>query len=89
MLRRGKSMSLATAALLLSSLSISIARAEDTAVRKQSVYPRIQDQPLTSNKHGMTPDEQAELKKKLIDARDRQSQVRAKESPALAKPKKP
>ena len=87
MLRRGRSMSLATAALLLSSLSIS--RAEDTAVRKQSVYPRIQDQTLTINKHGMTPDEQAKLKKKLIDARDRQSQVKAKESPARAKPKKP
>ena len=87
MLRRGKNMSLAAAALLLSSLSIS--RAEDTAVRKQSVYPRIQDQPLTINKHGMTPDEQAKLKKKLIDARDRQSQVKVKESPARAKPKKP
>jgi hypothetical protein len=37
----------------------------------------------------MTPDEQAKLKKKLIDARDRQSQVKAKESPARAKPKKP
>ena len=76
-------MSLATTALLL---SVSIARAEDTAVRKQSVYPRIQDQPLTTNKHGMTPDEQAKLKKKLIDARDRQSQVKAKES--LASPAK-
>jgi hypothetical protein len=37
----------------------------------------------------MTPDEQAKLKKKLIDARERQSQVKAKESPARAKPKKP
>ena len=86
MLRRRKSMSLPTTALLL---SVSIARAEDTAVRKQGVYPRIQDQPSTTNKHGMTPDEQAKLKKKLIDARDRQSQVKAKESLAHAKPKKP
>jgi hypothetical protein len=77
-------MSLATTALLL---SVSIARAEDTAVRKQGVYPPIQDQPSTTNKHGMTPDEQAQLKKTLIDARERQS--KAKESPARAKPKKP
>ena len=87
MLRPRKSMSLATTALLL---SVSIARAEDTAVRKQGLYPRIQDQPLTTNKHGMTPDEQAKLKKKLIDARERQSQVKAKESLASpAKSKKP
>jgi hypothetical protein len=43
MMRNGKTMSLATAALLLSGLSISIARAEETSIPKQSADPRLQD----------------------------------------------
>jgi hypothetical protein len=73
---------LATAALLLSHLSISIARAEETAVPKQGTYPRLEDQP--TNKPQITADELEKLKKELINARDK-----AKGSTAPTKSKKP
>jgi hypothetical protein len=37
----------------------------------------------------MTVDEQSKLKKELSDARDRQTQVKAKEDAQRSKPKKP
>jgi hypothetical protein len=89
MLRNGKTLSLATAALLLLSVqSISIAWAEDAAVSKRSAYPELKDQSSTSNKPGMTAGEQEKLKNDLINARER-SQVKAKENAARPKPKKP
>ena len=89
MLRKTKTRSLATAALL-SSLSISIAWAEETTVPKQkSAYPQLTDQPPAGKMPRMTPDEQEKLKKDLIDARGRQSRVKAKESPTRGKPKEP
>jgi hypothetical protein len=90
MLRNGKTTSFATAALLLLAHSISTARAETTAVPKQSAYSRVQDLPPKREKPGMTVDEQSKLKKELIDARDRQtSHVKAGESAARPKTKKP
>ncbi len=81
MLRNGKAMWLATAALLLSYLWISIARAQET-IPKQSTYPRLEDQP--SNKPRTTADELEKLKKEMINARDK-----AKRSAAPTKAKKP
>ena len=91
---------LAAATLLLYCLSLSgcatstnssmmDARAESPARPKTSGYPAVHDLPLKHEKPAITADEQAKLKKELIDARDRQSQVKAKESPARANPKKP
>jgi hypothetical protein len=63
------------AVLLLSGLWFGMcadARAEATTAHKQSAYPRVQDEPVTRDKPSMTADEQAKLKKDLIDARDRQ-----------------
>ena len=88
MLRNGKTTSFATAALLLSALSISTAWAEATAVPKQSAFPLVEDLPPKREKPGMTVDEQSKLKKELIDARDRQtSHVKAGESAARSKTK--
>jgi hypothetical protein len=87
MLITGKAVSLA-AALLLPCLSISIATAETAAASKHSADPQLPD-PSTRDRPGMTVDEQEKLKKELIDARNRQSQVKAKESAAHAKAKKP
>ena len=71
-------------------LSISTARAETTAVPKQSAYPQVQDLPPKREQPGMTVDEQSKLKKESIDARDRQtSHVKAGESAARPKTKKP
>ena len=57
---------------------------------EKSAYPQLQNQPSTSNKPGMTADEQEKVKKELIDARDRQTpHVKAGASAARAKPKKP
>jgi hypothetical protein len=89
MLRHRKTMTLATAALLLSDFSIATARAEETAVPKRSAYPRLEDKPSTSNKPRITATEQEKLKKELSSARDRQSQVRTKESASRAKAQKP
>jgi len=88
MLRIGKIVSLAGAALLLSGLSISIAGAETAAVSKPGNHPQLPDS-STRDRPGMTVDQQEKLKKELIDARNRQSQVKAKESAAHAKAKKP
>jgi hypothetical protein len=59
------SITLATAAVLLSDFSIATARAEETAVPKRGAYPDLQ--PLTS-KPGMTAVEQEKLKKELNNA---------------------
>jgi hypothetical protein len=88
MLRNGKTTSLTAAALLLWALVISTARAESTAVPKQSAYPQVQDPPSDREKPAMTADEQAKLKKELIDARDRQTS-KAGGSAAGSKTKKP
>jgi hypothetical protein len=80
-------MASAAAALLLLGLSISPARAE-TAVPKRSAYPQLPD-PSTRDKPAMTVDEQQKLKKELIDARNRQSQVKSKESAGRPKAKRP
>jgi hypothetical protein len=60
------SITLATAALLLSDFSIATAKAEETAVPKRGAYPQLQ--PSTSNKPGMTAAEQGKLKKDLSNA---------------------
>jgi hypothetical protein len=97
-----KTTSLATAALLLSGLSLGgyatstagsslmDARAEATAVPKQSVYPQVQDLPPKREKPAMTADERAKLLKELTAARDRQtSQIKVKGSAPRSKPVKP
>jgi hypothetical protein len=102
MSKDGKPTSLATAALLLSGLSLGgyatstagsslmDARAEATAVPKQRVYPKVQDLPPKREKPAMTADERAKLMKELTAARDRQtSQVKAKGSAPRPKPVKP
>jgi hypothetical protein len=78
---------LLAAAALLSGFSISIAWAEQTAVPKTNAYPQLAPQASTSS--AMTADEQEKLKKDLIKARERQSQIKAKENAARTKPKKP
>jgi len=88
MLRNGIITSFAAAALLLSALVISTARAESTTVPKQSAYPQVQNSPSDREKPAMTADEQAKLKQDLIDARDRQTS-KAGGSAASSKTKKP
>jgi hypothetical protein len=83
MLSNGKIVSSLATAALLSGFSISIARAEETAIPKQNAYPKLQEKP---QKPAMTADEQEKLKKELINARDRQK--KAKDN-AAAKAKKP
>ena len=85
-MRIGKTVSLAGAALLLWGLSISTAGAETATVSKPGNHPQLPN-PSTRDRPGMTVDEQEKLKKELIDARNRQ--VKAKESAAHAKAKKP
>ena len=85
MLRNGKTTSFATAALLLSALSISTAWAEATAVPKQSAFPLVEDLPPKREKPGMTVDEQSKLKKELSDRQT--SHVKAGESAARSKTK--
>ena len=73
--KNGKTSSFAAAALLLSSLWLGMcadARAEATTAPKQRP-PRVEEVPAGRDKPAMTADEQAKLKKDLIDARDRQS----------------
>jgi hypothetical protein len=86
-----KDRSLAAAALLLSGLWLGMyadARAEATTAPKRSAYPRVQDPPARRDKPTMTEDEQAKLKKDLIDARNRQTS-KAKQGATRAKPIKP
>jgi hypothetical protein len=91
----------ATAALLLSSLSIGgcastagsslvDARAEAPAPPKTSVYPLVGDRPPKREKPAMTPDERLKVQKELIAARDRQAPAgKARGSAARAEPVKP
>jgi hypothetical protein len=86
---RGKFMVSAAAALLLSGLSISIARAEEATVSKKSAYPQLPD-PSKRDGPGMTVGEQQKLKNELTNTRDRQnSQVKARGGAAQPKSKKP
>jgi hypothetical protein len=90
-----KTTSLATAALLLSGLSLGgcatstagsslmDARAEATAVPKTSVYLLVEDLPPKREKPAMTADERSKLQKELIAARDRQA---SKASGGAARP---
>lgn len=93
---------LATAALLLSGLSLGgcatstagsalmDARAEASALPKTSVYPPVEDLPPKREKPAMTADERTRLQKELIAARDRQtSAVKARAGAARPKPIKP
>jgi hypothetical protein len=67
-----KDLVVAAAALLVSGLWLGMcadARAEATTAPKQRAYPRVQDPPAGRYKPAMTEDEQAKLKKDLIDAR--------------------
>jgi hypothetical protein len=89
MFRNGKTMSVAAAAVLLSGLSISIARAEEATVSKKSAYPQLPD-PSKRDGPRMTVDEQQKLKNELTNTRDRQnSQAKAKDSAVRPKSKKP
>jgi hypothetical protein len=86
-----KTRSLAAVALLLAGLWLGMcadAQAEATTSPKQGAYPRVQDPPAGRDKPAMTADEQAKLKKDLIDARGRQSS-KAKQGATRPKPKKP
>jgi hypothetical protein len=94
---RHKQMLAAEALLFLSILSLGgsasassllmDSRAE--ALSSQRKYLPVEDLPPKREKPSMSADEQAKLKKDLIQARDRQSEVKAKESTAPAQAKKP
>jgi hypothetical protein len=60
-----KSITLATAVLLLSDFSIAAANAEETG-SERGAYPQLH--PSTNNKPGMTAAEQEKLKKELSNA---------------------
>jgi hypothetical protein len=89
----------ATAALLLSSLSLggcastggsSLVDARAEAPPKTSVYPLVGDRPPKREKPAMTPDERVKVQKELIAARDRQAPAgKARGSAARAEPMKP
>jgi hypothetical protein len=92
----------ATAALLLSSLSLGgcatstagssvmDARAEAPAPPKTSVYPLVEDLPPKREKPAMTLDERLKLQKELIAARERQAPgAKARAGVARAQPVKP
>jgi hypothetical protein len=66
MLGNRMSITLATAALLLSVVSIATTRAGGSSRPKRGAYPQLQ--PPTSNKPGMTAAEQEKLKKELSNA---------------------
>ena len=102
MSKDGRTTSLATAALLLSGLSLGgcatstagsslmDARAEAPAPPKASVYLPVEDLPPKREKPAMTPDERLKLQKELIAARDRQaSGGKARKGAARAQPMKP
>jgi hypothetical protein len=85
MSKDGRATSLATAALLLSGLSLGgcatstagsslmDARAEAGALPKTSDYLPVEDLPPKREKPAMTADERSKLQKELIAARDRQT----------------
>jgi hypothetical protein len=92
MSKDGTTTSLATAALLLSGLSLGgcgtstagsslmDARAEAGALPKTSDYLPVEDLPPKGEKPAMTADERSKLQKELVTARDRQtSAVKARE----------
>jgi hypothetical protein len=100
MSKDGRTTSLATAALLLSTLSLGgcvtstagssvmDARAEAGAHPKN--YLPVEDLPPKREKPAMTPDERSKLQKELITARDRQtSAAKARGGAARPKPIKP
>jgi hypothetical protein len=102
MSKDGRTASLATAALLLSGLSLGEcatstagsslmdARAEAGARPKTSDYLPVEDLPPKRAKPAMTADERSKLQKELITARDRQtSAVKARGGAARPKPIKP
>jgi hypothetical protein len=57
--------------------------------RAESAYPNVEVMPPKRDEPTMTVDEQSRLKKELNDARDRQSELKAKEDAQRSKPKKP
>jgi len=81
----GRFIALATAALLLSGLSLGgcatstagtslmDARAEAPALPKTTGYPAVEDVPPRPQKPAMTADELSKLKKELTAARDHQA----------------
>jgi hypothetical protein len=94
MSKDGKTTSLATAALLLSGLSLGAcvtstpmdARAEVPGPPKTTGgYMAVEDVPPKPEKPAMTADEQLKLKKELIAARDRQA-AGVKVKPGVARP---
>ena len=88
MAKNGKKTSLAAATVLLLDLWLGMcagARAEATTSSKQNAYPQVQDPPATRDKPAMTTDQQAKLKKDLINARDRQTS-KAKQGATRPKP---
>src|SRR3984893_930276 len=102
MSKDGRTTSLATAALLLSGLSLGgcatstagsslmDARAEAAAPPKTSVYLPVEDLPPKREKPAMTPGERLKLQKELIAARDRQAPAaKARGGAARAQPVKP
>jgi hypothetical protein len=102
MSKDGRTTSLATAALLLSSLSLGgcatstagsslmDARAQAAALPKTNAYLPVEDLPPKHEKPAMTTDERSKLQKELIAARDRQtSSVKARGGAARPKPIKP
>ena len=100
---KDRTTTLATAALLLSGLSLGgcvtstagsslmDARAEAApAPSHTSVYPLVGDLPPKREKPSMTPDERLKLQKELIAARDRQAPAGKARAPAApAQPVKP
>src|ERR1700730_16699734 len=102
MSKDGRTTSLATAALLLSGLSLGgcatstagsslmDARAEAAALPKTSVYLPVEDLPPKREKPAMTPDERLKLQKERIAARNRQAPAaKARGGAARAQPVKP
>src|ERR1700724_2625355 len=102
MSKDGRTTSLTTAALLLSSLSLGgcatstagsslmDARAEAPEPPKTSAYLPVEDLPPQREKPAMTPDERLKLQKELIAARDRQAAGgKARAHAAPAQPAKP
>ena len=96
----GRFIALATAALLLPSLSLGgcatstaatslmDARAEATALPKATGYPAVEDAPPRPQKPAMTADELSKLKKELTAARDHQA-PKGKSGAGAGQPVKP
>jgi hypothetical protein len=100
--KHGRTTSLATAALLLSGLSLGgcatstagsslmDARAEAPAIPKASVYLSLEDRAPKRAVPAMTADERSKIAKELIAARDRQAPAgKARGGAARAEPMKP